>query len=248
MSTPTTPTTTIATTTTTTTPPDLDVKELWKPLLDVVIRTIEDEQRYIIRDVCDYVPNLRIKNYQKKHLSYFHGLRSFFKGRDFDEVAKFIRLPQDPNESPQESWPERINTLVFDVLSLTAPDFYYQFQDDKSGQVNLYNLMITTGYVVPEYLARNELNKLTYSPRMNFSRFQRKVTEVTSLARRSNYPVKDRDVVMTIIGNMHKSPSTVEIALTAYRLKKYESLLVFFVFLKKTREYGTSATVLSVIQ
>ena len=36
---------------------------------------------------------------------------------------------------------------------------------------------------------------------------------------------------MTIIGNMHKSPSTVEIALTAYRLKKYESLLVF-VFLK----------------
>ena len=223
MSTPTTPTTTIATTTT---PSDLDVKELWKPLLDVVIRTIEDEQRYIIRDVCDYVPNLRIKNYQKKHLS-------FFKGRDFDEVAKFIRLPQDPNESLQESWPERINTLVFDVLSLTAPDFYYQFQDDKSGQVNLYNLMITTGYVVPEYLARNELNKLTYSPRMNFSRFQRKVTEVTSLARRSNYPVKDRDVVMTIIGNMHKSPSTVEIALTAYRLKKYESLLVFLYFLKK---------------
>ena len=110
------------------------------------------------------------------------------------------------------------------MLSLTAPDFYYQFQDDKSGQVNLYNLMITTGYVVPEYLARNELNKLTYSPRMNFSRFQRKVTEVTSL-----FPVKDRDVVMTIIGNMHKSPST-EIALTAYRLKKYESLLVFLLF------------------
>ena len=105
--------------------------------------------------------------------------------------------------------------------------------------------MITTGYVVPEYLARNELNKLTYSPRMNFSRFQRKVTEVTSLARRSNYPVKDRDVVMTIIGNMHKSPSTVEIALTAYRLKM--KACWFFVFLK-TREYGTSATVLSVIQ
>ena len=60
MSTPTTPTTTIATTTTTATPPDLDVKEL-KPLLDVIIRTIEDEQRYIIRDVCDYVPNLTIK-------------------------------------------------------------------------------------------------------------------------------------------------------------------------------------------
>ena len=109
MATPTTPTTTTATTATiatTTTPSDLDVKELWKPLLDVIIRTIEDEQRYIIRDVCDYVPNLTIKNYQKKHLSYFHGLRSFLKG-DFDEVAKFIRLPQDPNESLQESWPEK---------------------------------------------------------------------------------------------------------------------------------------------
>ena len=68
MATPTTPTTTTATTATiatTTTPSDLDVKELWKPLLDVIIRTIEDEQRYIIRDVCDYVPNLTIKTIKR---------------------------------------------------------------------------------------------------------------------------------------------------------------------------------------
>ena len=110
MSTPTTPTTTIATTTTTTTPPDLDVKELWKPLLDVIIRTIEDEQRYIIRDVCDYVPNLTIKNYQKKHLSYFHGLRSFLKGEILTRLLNsfvFLKIQMNPhkNRGPKELIP-----------------------------------------------------------------------------------------------------------------------------------------------
>lgn len=232
---------------TTTTLLDAELKEICKPIVDVILKTIEEEERYNIRDVNDYIPTLTFKNTKNKHVSYFLALGKFFRLKGFEEVFKFIYHPQDPNKFPQESWNERINMLVCNVLFSTAPDYQHQFHETLTGQQNLYYLMIVTKYVVPEYIARNKFNQLTYSPRMNFLRFQLKVTEVTSLARRSGYPVNDRDVVMTIIGNMQKSPKTLVIGQTAYNLKKYESLFEFYDFLNMIREYGTSPLVLRAI-
>lgn len=67
---------------------------------------------------------------------------------------------------------------------------------------------------------------------MDFGRFQRKVQDVMALANRSNYPVDDKAIISAIIGNMRKSPHTLDLGTSAMELKRNKNLPDFFKFLK----------------
>lgn len=207
----------------------------FKELRSLLLKERE-EQRFSITNILEFVPTLTIENHKEKVGKYFRKLTLLFKERQLPMVANYIKFPQDPEEFPQDPWDDKINDFVLSVLEYTADDYYFCLKENATGQENLYNLMTTTNHVIDEYKARNMVNSLTYSHRMNFTHFQCKVHDVMSLANRSNCPVDDRIIISTIIGNMKKSAHTANIGTDAIDLKKNKRLPDFIKFLKRRWE------------
>ncbi|KAI5954837.1 hypothetical protein KGF57_003861 [Candida theae] len=128
--------------------------------------------------------------------------------RELVQVTRFIWKPyniKEAGEAAVKKFELELNISIFSVLTTTALDYRYELQWDADARKNWWRMERTTKFVLDAHEAATKLDALTYSSRMNISRFEEVVKKTIAVADDTGVEKNETRIISKIIDSITNS-------------------------------------------